>query len=313
MSKEPPHRYLLHVDCQGADVEVRLNDIPILERTRGHPLTCNLPANLHLFEGENVLQARFSPPAGLPAIPQTAEIRLTLRRREKDQPEEALKDITTLYYKPADMPPPAPKEAAKHGEDEPLEDNPPTKASSPAGSLDATTLDASPGGTIKIGDPTHSWDSEKLEGTAERTIELPAGLPAASWRDADELKPDDETFMALYGEYQRLWKLLDTRDTEAVISFFRPKIDAIAAAYGYTEAEAIDAIKVVNMMRDDSIQLQPLWNRDLDIEIFGNGRLARIVDEDGDSPLYFQEKDGSLDHYVRLLFLLQKRSFSASL
>ena len=317
MVQDSPHRYILCVDCQGTDVEVRLNDIPILDPTRGHPLIADIPANLFLVKGKNLLQARFSPPPGLPGLTGSAAIRLTLKRKGKNEPDEALKEVTTLLFEPLETPPPSPiREIEDNGpaDGEDAEDLPsPTDKSSPAQNLDADSLEPVPDGSIKIGEPTHAWDPEALTGTAERTIELQLPFGDAPCLKADVLNPDDETFMALYDAHKHLWQLLHSRDTDAVIELFRPKINAIAAAYGYTEAEAIDAIKVVNMMRDDSIKLQPLWNRDLDIEIFGNGHLARIVDEDGDSPIYFRESDGSLDHYITPVFFKSLDKFTICL
>jgi hypothetical protein len=80
-----------------------------------------------------------------------------------------------------------------------------------------------------------------------------------------------------------------------------------------TEQQARDTIEIGDMLQCDEIELRPMRERGLKLDVFGNGRLARIVDRDGDSPIYFREKDGSLDHYIPLTFCRSHRQWQAAL
>jgi hypothetical protein len=40
----------------------------------------------------------------------------------------------------------------------------------------------------------------------------------------------------------------------------------------------------------------------LELQVFGNKRLARLVDADGDAPVVFVENDQSLAYYMHMIY-----------
>lgn len=277
--------YVLEVDCQQLELQVRLNDIPILDSNHGKPLTCELPANLQMLDGENILEARFGPPADSEFIHQDASFSVTLVRSFLGETETQCKNITSLNFNI----PPTPERGAFANSPGPTE-------------LDASALDPASGGAVKIGEINESLDDATRTGVASRSIRLAVPFARWDWPACDEIQDNDATFISLLDEYRHFWTLLNARNPSPVFNFLALKLKAITAAWHMTDEQARDAIEIGDMLRCDEIDLRPLRERGLKLMILGNGKLAKIVDRDGDSPVYFREKDGSLDHYIPLTF-----------
>lgn len=293
-SKHPV--YILTVDCQQLELQVYLNDVPVLNSNYGKPLTCELPANLQVIDGKNLLEVRYSPPSGAEFIRGSAAFRVTLFRNFLGEAEENRKAITAIDFKiPTD-----PEQSL-------------CAASPGPAILDVDSLNNVPGGAIEVGEIKNIWDNETKQGSVSRPIKMFVPFAQWSWLGGDLIKNDESTFNSLLEEYQRLWEILNDRKPDAAFAYLSLKIKAVAAAWNMTEEQARDTIEIGDMLRCDEIELRPLCERGLKLEVFGNGRLASIVDRDGDSPVYFREKDGSLDHYIPLIFCLAKGQWQNAL
>jgi hypothetical protein len=80
----------------------------------------------------------------------------------------------------------------------------------------------------------------------------------------------------------------NARDVQS--AFFLPDLE-----------EAWRVIGVDALARNPMATLKPL-NTDVTLDVFANGRLARLVDPKGESPLCFYEGDTGLDAYVAAWF-----------
>ena len=63
-----------------------------------------------------------------------------------------------------------------------------------------------------------------------------------------------------------------------------------------------------DILADKTAKLIPLWKNNMHLQIFASGKLARIADPDGDSPIVFLlGKDGNTAYVVKLLFMKNQR------
>jgi hypothetical protein len=164
------------------------------------------------------------------------------------------------------------------------------------------------GGEWKTGDagtegsPVRTLAGADAAAAAWREVELQTPFPTWTWHRAESLHLDDATTNELLAQYRRAWALLRGGDVDAVRALAADNAAEIQAAFFLPDARAAQRmLELEALAADPSMSLAPMA-LDLRMEVFGDGRLARLVDGAGSSPIRFADRNGGLDAYVGMMW-----------
>ncbi|MCA9708337.1 MAG: hypothetical protein KDK70_20980 [Myxococcales bacterium] len=320
--------FKLGIDAGSCRFEVRLNDVPILRSDAALPFDVEFPVSEWIVRGPNRLAALVSPPpvwdeGGEEQLererfdPAESALRLTLWVKRNGAPREERRAITTLNFVARDVaepatsapagPPPVgstgPTAAAGPASDPTPGAGEGWQSSAPAGRYDSQRAfgrdDAQ--GDVMVSEVTFERNDEPPhEAFLFRDVGMRSPFPRWAWEDGLTIADDDSTHAALLAEYERVWSLLLARDVAGIEQLQQTKAAEYQAAYYLDAARLRDALPLVDLMQSEDLRLQPLL-RDLELRVFGEGRLARLVDEDGDSPIVFVGP-GEIGYFVELTY-----------
>lgn len=160
-----------------------------------------------------------------------------------------------------------------------------------------TTGDPAPEGS-----PVRSLAAADDATAAWREVELQTPFPLWAWHRAERLHLDDTTTNDLLAQYRRAWALFRSGDVDAVRALAADNAAEIQAAFHLPDARAAQRmLELESLVVDPSVSLAPMA-LDLRMEVFGDGRLARLVDGTGSSPIRFADRNGGLDAYVGMMW-----------
>lgn len=290
--------FKLGIDAASCRFEVRLNDIPILASDAALPFDVEFPVSEWIVRGPNRLAVLVQPAAvwdddgnerpELEAFDAAeSALRLTLWVKPNGAPRSQRQAITTMQFVAREVDPPM------QGHE----------GSAAGGRLDSRRefrLDDAVGDVL-VSELTFERDDDPPHDVFMfRDIGLRSPFAPWSWLRGDRIEDDDDTRDALVAEYRRVWGLLLARDTAAIEQLQRTKAAEYQAAYYLDAAQLRDAMPLADLMQSEELRLQPL-GEDVELRVFGDGRLAKLVDEDGDSPVVFV-RDGEVGYFVELTY-----------
>lgn len=269
---EPPPYFTLQVGVGFCRCDIRVNDVPVLvDDLSGARVDMEIPLNPLVFTGDNTVSVRLSPPRGSPQGPDedlrgpSSRCAVTLQRKPYGA-EEPKTLLATIVYEP--------------GGD-------PFAGSSPEGEA------VSP--LAVTGDPDAGF-------AAARTARLVTPFPEWRWVQAEKIAPGELVMAELLREHQRFWAALRARDVPELRSIMASNAREIQSAYYLPDLEnAWRVIGIEALLRNPDAALKALPT-DLALEVFAHGRLARLVDAHGNSPIGFDERDTGLDAFVDAWF-----------
>ena len=284
------HRLLLHpldqplfsvaLRSAGGAVELRINDVPVFRDRGDAALNVTLPINEWLFQGTN-------------------EIRLEIAETSDGSPEaEARLEYRRLRQ--------------------------PLKNSLPLGTLRATT--DSGVGTLDEGDESHTaaseeaaagplatpgaemeffWSVNALRSSREHsrlsaaTFVLPRPWPVCPWSDGADLREQVNLKYAVRPLVQNFWSCLARRDLDALLKVSAVRAASLEAAYHLGPEELEDALLFPRLLRSSDWAMAALGDEEWQLEIAGQGRLARLVEEtSGESPLRLVNENEKIEAVI---------------
>ncbi|MEM9458015.1 MAG: hypothetical protein AAGF11_27805 [Myxococcota bacterium] len=274
--------FKLGIDAGACRFEVRINDVSILASDVARPFDVEFPVSEWIVEGTNQIAALVQPPRvftedGEERVdqehfdPAESALRLTLWVKRNGAPRDERIAITTLNFVARDTAPPG------RG----------IESSAAAGRLDSRRRMArdDEAGDVLVSTVTLERDDEPpFDAFMVRDVTMPSPFPRWAWQDGLRIEDDEPTRDALVAELQRVWAQVAARDVAAVEQLQAIKATEYQAAYYLDDAGKRDALPLVDLMQTDALTLQPLPT-DLTLQVFADGRLARLVDDDGDPPL----------------------------
>ncbi len=290
--------FKLGIDAGACRFEVRFNDVPILSSDVPRPYDVEFPVSEWVVRGPNRIAALVQPP---PVWDEDGEERV--ERERFDPAESALK--LTLWVK-RNGAPRAERQAiatlnfvARHA----VAPARGIESSGAAGRFDSRRqfVASEDQGDVLVSEVTLQRNEDPPhEVFMFRDVGMRSPFATWSWQSGLQIEDDDETKDALMAEYQRVFDLLVARDVAAVEQLQAVKASEYQAAYYLDAAGIRDALPLVDLMQTDELTLQPL-GPDVELEVFGEGRLARLVDEDGDSPIVFVSAE-DIGYFVGLTY-----------
>lgn len=270
---DEPQYFTLNIGVCFCRPDIRVNDIPLLtEDVSGSRIDVELPLNQHVFTGDNTLSVRLLPAQTSPQAPSLSldnanvECSVELVRRPYGDGAGERVVLASIVY--------------RGGSAEPF------SASSDG-----------PGAS-----PLQSVYEPRERATAARVVSLATPFPEWRWVRAPAIEPGPEVFRDLLAEHQRFWNALRAKDVPALRAIMAANAREVQAAYYLHDLdEAWRVIGIEAMLRNPDAELMPM-PADLELEVFANGRLARLATPAGDGPIRFHERDTGLDAHIGAWF-----------
>ncbi len=275
-----PLLYQLDMDVGGCRFDVRWNDVPVLRRAEPRTVTVDLPLNPWVVTGENVLSVEVRPPA----------------------------DDAAGYHRTARC------EALVFAR--PLRDR--TAARVPLGGVVFRGRDAAAGTGFESSPGAPDEPPVRVEGArgggtrGSRILRLDTPFPPWRWRNARSIQASPVVRTELERAYARLWEALARKDVAAVRRILAPKAVELATAYhAGGEEEGHELLRVLEVMDDADYELQPLAFDGMALDVFGDGRLARIVDPEENGPLRLVHRDEHVGCVIEVTWCLDTGGWTA--
>jgi hypothetical protein len=128
---------------------------------------------------------------------------------------------------------------------------------------------------------------------AERLVHLTTPFPRWTWLDGQAIQPSGDTRASLFQVYDELWAALHARAAPRILPRFAARTQELATAFGRTVQEMDRNLDLNAASHDPTLELYPL-DDEAELEVFGDGRLARLTRWDDLPMIVFVRKDRSL-------------------
>lgn len=263
------------------DMEVRLNDIPVLELDSSGTTSSEKPVPETIVDGENDLVVTLSPledEEGLSGNNSSAEASLIVR--EKDA---ALSQYETLIHLHIDAAEDESDVLAKCNEEN--GESPPVLV---------------------------EYNNQVLAAKRSTTINPP--YPRWEWQDGVSIEDTQENYNELLEQYKKIHTALSNGDMDVIKDLYSAAANEFASAYHYDDVEEGHRIINTGEFADDSDWELGSIEASIDggladrLDIYANGKLARIVDADGDELLIaYRRTDGELFSFQKFGFYKSKQ------
>jgi hypothetical protein len=239
------------VSTSGLDLEVRVNDVPVMRVSGGHVET-TFDVNPHVVTGHNHLGAIVRPSARTERLHPHGRASIELRVR--DAPAgRVIEERGVLVFATPELE----ADAAFSG------------SSTPEG--------AQPLVQRGTGDVVQ----------ARIPVRLATPFAPWSWLGADGLTAEPATFHAVLDQTFALWRAIQAKDVTALEAAAAPQAkDWQQAYYLPDEAAAQRMLGVAQTLGDPDVQALPFPDPGgLSLELLGFGKLAHVVDGEGKGPI----------------------------
>lgn len=266
--------FYLQFDIARAEVEILLNDIPVLHHDTPGLTSSEKPVPESVVNGENILRLIVSPlEDGENLFEEKSAVEASLIVRERNSSLDKYKTLVHINLKPT----------------------------SDAGqSLSSSSVDAGEG-PVKV----VIFGPDKI--VVERSVDIESPFPRWAWQDGSVIENNHENFESLLDEYRAIHLALSSGDKNQVKGLYEKAAKEFAAAYHYDDAE--QGHRIINtgsLMNSEEWVLADISkliaSMGYDMKIYANGRMASLVDQDGRTPIVY------LNTKVKMLNI-QKFSF----
>ena len=254
---------------------LRCNDIPVCAHdVSGREMHVDMPVNLHLVPGRNVLEVSLAPAVvggvATPLDHRDVSAALQLAVRTQGVSYEHAQLLGGLSF----------ADGALRGED----------AAAPA-------LLAEPSGAPWV-----------AQGPADRLV-LRCALTLATplgpwlWAGATPLTLDASTVSEVIGLYRQFWAAMQAKDGAALRAMSEANaLEAQQAFYLPTLDDGHKLLDLEGLARRSSVRLLPMPTEGLRVELLAEGRLARLVGADGHSAIRVVDDETGFGGAVSVMY-----------
>ncbi|MEM7155537.1 MAG: hypothetical protein AAF799_21995 [Myxococcota bacterium] len=244
--------YEVVLTASDLDIEVRVNDVPVMRVGGGHVET-KFDVNPHVFTGKNHLGAVVRPPGDAPNYSPGARAEIELR---------------VLGFPGNDLVDPRGRLVFEASGVE-------------AGEAFAHSW------TPEGAEPVVRQARAGLAFRSRIPVDLMTPFPPWGWLSADTLNDGPVVFDELHTELEALWSLVQSKDTATLEAVAAEQAIDWQIAYGLdSEDEAQRLLGVADTLGDPDVEALPLPDPgDLRLQLLGFRKLARLVDADGKDPI----------------------------
>jgi len=267
------------IDLYNVAVDIRVNDVPVYFDDEKGQLTVEVPAPDSVIDGVNILSLFASFPIidGVnmdSAYEAGAYASATLFRQDGDSPKKKLSSVI-IKFNP---------DGIEFVETQNYLSN---KKLSPE-------LVISKHGKVIV----------------TESVEIKSPFLRWAWQDGKNIENTQENYDSLIEAYREIHTNLETKNKEKLFPLYSQRAKEIAIAYSLGgEIDGHEKISTGKDMVDDKLDLYPFRTdyKGIRLDIFGGGRLARIVVNDSfHQPILFTEPKAGLYHFHKFSFYLNK-------
>ena len=255
--------YTVQFKVVGAGVEIRLNDIPIHLNDAPGTTSSEIQVPQYIFNGLNELKVRtFCLEEDNNQYRNGAYVIVSLHVKEKGAPSSQSKELLQFKLNPT-----LPEKQYFDG-----------------------SLDFENASTPKL------LNISNMEITASRSIQIATSFPKWSWTEGQQLEKNDTTRNSLLNSYKNIYNVLkDSNETE-LRKIYHKAASELATAYHYDDIEnGYTLLSATDLMSDSRWSLldmnQMLDQFEYKLEVLADGKLARLIDEEGYSPIVYMRDD----------------------
>jgi len=252
--------FTIQLSATGFEYDLRVNDVP-LDKGAGS-VEVELPLNQWVFSGTNHLSARLFGPE----FSEGASLRAEVFTRQSGTPESTREALAKFSLNLVNGVP----------------------CLSDVDEENITT-------EAKL------IQENKNEWKAELTFELETPFKRWLWLDGASIDMDEATHRSLLVAYHDFWRRLNAKDMEGVATAMHDAaLENLEAYYLTSLKESLADLEIEDLITDPTVQLAPFEDLELQLEIFGNKRLARLVEKGGESPIKFLQQGMTI--HVDMMF-----------
>lgn len=263
------------IETFGCRSDIKINGVSINRNVKGHPLNVNIPISQYTFQNNNNISMVLWPLPGEIELSPSVSASMTVFERPGLAPPDADRVVGRMVFIP-----PESGHWSRGDEELPFS----VFAASPAGAS-PSWLDANEAAGLEV---QHSF--------AHR-FDLPRWL----WEGSDPISEDAATRESLLQEYRQLWESLQKRSTARFSGLFAERTRELAQAFSLPEDEINTVRRLQEVAEDPDCELRPL-DDDSVLEVFGGGRLARIVRPNGQPLIRFGVRSAGLLRSYNVIF-----------
>ena len=265
--------YGIKLDLAQVGVDIRLNDIPIYFDEEKGQLSIDLPAPNSIINGKNELKIiAFTPYIDdenkmehfLPG----SEVKASLYVQEYDDPKNKKEILTSISLTFND----------KH-------------------KVEITNISDS---NLKDAEIKESTSTKAI---VTRCVKVDSGFPQWQWQKGKLIDNTDDNFTSLLKSYKNIYDAFKNKNTKQIFDIYEQKAKEISIAYHLKNTqEGHNKISTGIDMMDDELELYEFWTEGMVLDIYANGRLARIINEDTTQPIIFIDRSAGSIHTHKLGF-----------
>ena len=293
---------VLDVDFAGCSYIPSVNGVTFKDILGGEKgvIATDIPINQWLKPGKNEFSLILKPSdhaEKLKGMGQDCQAKVTLKVKPDDKPitidDSNYTSIFTFNYQSA---PDEMTTNKKHFKGT-------TEASQLDSSKDFKRVDS--GGDIQIG-PIHieQIDTEYGPGVKmTREVDIPLPFPKWAWFDGDQIPDNEETKQELIKQYQKIWDALNNQNIQSLAPEFQQRIKEYAQAYYVPEKKMNFVNDLQEAQKDPQKKLGDFIPKYEYLQVFGDGKLARLTIWDGTEAIYFNHKDKDLSDNYDFVFM----------
>ena len=270
--------YGIKLDLAQVGVDIRLNDIPIYyDDTKGQ-LTVDLPAPSSVINGDNELKIIAFPPFiddenKMEKFLPGSEVNATLYVQEYDDQDNKKEILTSISIKFNDK------------------------------------------SKVDIVDTNNDFEKANIKSNTTtkaivtRSVKINSGFPQWEWESGKLLTNTKENFSTLLQAYKEIYSSFKNKNTDNVFRLYNNRAKEVSIAYHLNNiSDGHTKISTGEDMNDPDLKLHDFWDQNMMLDIYANGKMARIVDQDNDQPILFVDKDSGTLHLHKFGFYKNKNN-----
>ena len=270
----------INLDLAQVGVDIRLNDIPVYYDDQKGQLSVDLPAPEAVINGTNELKII----AFTPFLDQSnkqkmdkflpgSEVTATLYVQETD--DDSKKILTSISI-----------QIDQHHKVEVIK--------STDGESDAMASIIS--------------SSEDLA-VVTRSVNIDSPFPRWAWQDGQTIENSDENYSGLLQAYRDVYEALASGDITRMYDLYSERASEIAIAYHLDDAsEGHRKINTGEDARNPELELYKFWDKNMILDIYANGKLARIIGSTAPTiqPIVYLDRGAGILHKHKFGFYKNK-------
>lgn len=262
------------LDLVNVGVEVRVNDIAIYDDSNAGQLTVELPSPDSIVNGLNALTLFVKPPKVDKKFLQEFEAGAYVSAKFFRQDNNAEKEYLAILRLELD---------------------------------DKGELEVAKPSVLSEKDPVKVVIDRKTHSVSV-FAEIKSPFPEWAWQGGRTIDNNKETYNALLGAYREVYDAMAGNDQPLLKKLYAARAKEAAIAYNLSGVDAgHEKISTGKDVLDPDIELHDFFDKDmLELQIFADGKLARLMTPSGVQPIVFLERNPTLLHLHKFMFYKHK-------